>query len=157
MELQNKILDVIKENITAAQIGLLKDHFELASKNEAELSKTKVEMENLRITFALAISERDKLQSANSVLISKAAYVDAKTLELDKALKDIELRIAQENLAACKASYAEMKDLMATVFRNPKFIHTQQHEEYHQGYNTPNGWVSDHNVNKTYKTSTEQE
>lgn len=157
MDLQNKIQAVIKENLTTAQTGLLQEYFTLFAQNEKELEGLRNYKKNTEEMLKELTKERDTLRAEKQQTLEMHKTALNLAGEVAKARQELDLKIAQANLEACKQSYAEMKDLMATVFRNPKFVHTQEHSEYHQGYSAPNGWVSDHTVNKTYKTSTEQE
>lgn len=157
MDINQKILDVIKENLSATQLGLLKDHF-------AETERvTKLCNERGAIIERLEISMKQKdLELARLTALEKE-YKDgvskniAESIALRKEKLELDVTIAKKELEMCQRSYGEMRDIISTVFRNPKFIHTQEHHEHHEGYQHANGWVNAHDVRKTYKTTTEQE
>lgn len=157
MDLQNKILSVIQENLTASQLGVLKDHFEQAAKNEKELEGLRNYKKNTEEMLKEITKERDILKKEQLEVMALSELNKKNAADLAKRNLELDVTIAKANLDACKNSYMEMKDLMATVFRNPKFVHVQQHDEHHEGYQHANGWVNSHDVRKTYTTKTEQE
>lgn len=154
MELESKIVEVIKENLTSSQVGLLKDYFATAEKVSAELK-------DLRPKFDKLSEEAKELRSKVGMFEAKERDFDAARTKVRKREEEInkkelafERDIAVKELEMCKNSYGEMKTLIGSVFRNPRFIH--EDSVHRSGYTGEGGhWVGDQSTTKT--TTTEQE
>ena len=157
MELNDKIINLIKDNMNETQKGLLGDFFKDYDLMKNQLKETKLSLEKTTESLKHYQSEFEKLNKIKSNLDSLIKDYSGKLESLQKDRIEFDLKMAQKEIEFMKNNFGEVRQLVETVFKNRQFVHKENYHEHISGHNSPQGWVQDRHLNKNYSSTTIEE
>lgn len=157
MELNDKIINLIKDNMNETQKGLLGDIFKDYEWHKANLKTAKESLENCQKNLGATQRERDELKTLQNSMIEKTRAADTQLKQLEKDRIEFDLKVAQKEIEFMKNNYAEVRNLIEMAFRNPKYMTSFSEYNHVPAKNTCHGWQNDMTETKTTTVTKTQE
>lgn len=157
MELNEKIINLVKENMSETQKGLLGEFFRDFEKAKIDLKTTRESLEKTSETLKIVQKQRDDLAMVEIKMLEKTKAAEAQLKQLEKDKIEFDLKVAQKELEFMKNNFGEMRNLVETVFKNRRLVHTENYGEHIPGHqSSTHGWIQDRTINRNY-TATQTE
>lgn len=157
MELNDKIINLIKDNMNETQKGLLGDFFKDHEWMKNQLKETKLSLEKTTESLKHYQSEFEKLNKIKGNLDALIKDYSGKLESLQKDRLEFDLKVAQKEIEFMKNNYAEVRNLVEMAFRNPKYMTSFSEYNHVPAKNTCHGWQNDMTETKTTTVTKTQE
>lgn len=157
MELNDKIINLIKDNMNETQKGLLGDFFKDHEWMKNQLKETKLSLEKTTESLKHYQSEFEKLNAIKKNMEDRISKYDQMWIKLQQDRLEFDLKVAQKEIEFMRNNYAEIRNLVEMAFRNPKYMTSFSEYNHVPAKNTCHGWQNDMTETKTTTVTKTQE